>query len=109
ELAGADPARAVREAVMYRDLDGARDIPAVIDARMRRTVSTMTPRPTRAWADRVPDVADPQIREYLRKLATLMDERRERIGQHAIEHQPAWAVKALGPVPDDPGERDRWE
>ena len=29
--------------------------------------------------------------------------------QHAAEHQPAWAVKALGPVPTDPGERERWQ
>jgi len=37
-----------------------------------------------------------------------MDERRERIGQHAAQHQPAWAVKALGPAPDGPRERERW-
>jgi hypothetical protein len=109
ELAGADPAEAVRRAVRSRDLSGARDIPAVIDARMRRSVNAMAPRPAGRWADRVPEAADPEIREYLGKLATLMDERRERIGQHAAEHQPAWAVKALGPVPGDPGDRDRWQ
>ena len=76
---------------------------------MRRSVNAMTPRPAGRWADRVPEVADPEIREYLGKLAMLMDERRERIGEHAAEHQPAWAVKALGPVPGDPGERDRWQ
>jgi hypothetical protein len=38
-----------------------------------------------------------------------MDERRERIGGYAARHQPAWALKALGPVPDDPGERERWQ
>ena len=76
---------------------------------MRRSVNAMTPQPAGRWADRVPEVADPEIREYLGKLATLMDERRDRIGEHAAEHQPAWAVKALGPVPDDPGERDRWQ
>src|SRR5205814_3901040 len=69
----------------------------------------MTPRPTGQWTDRVPQVADQEIRAYLAKLARLMDERRERIGQYAAEHQPTWAVKALGPVPDDPGERDRWQ
>jgi hypothetical protein len=63
---------------------------------------------TGRWAGRLLDVADPEINEYLGQLTTLMDERRERIGQHAVEHQPAWAVKALGPVLDDPGERDRW-
>src|SRR6516165_3531529 len=109
ELAGQDPAMAVRDAVRSHDLAGAGDIPAVTDARMRRSVNTMTPRPTSRWADRVPDPSDPEVREYLGKLATLMDERRDRIGQHAAEHQPAWAVKALGPVPDDPGEREHWE
>jgi hypothetical protein len=76
ELAGEDPARAVREAVQSRDLAGARDIPAVIGARMRRSVNVLAPRPAGRWADRVPSVADPEMREYLGKLATLMDERR---------------------------------
>jgi len=108
ELAGVDPAKAVREAVGSRDLAGARDIPAVIDARMRRSVNAMTPRPAGRWAHRVPEVADPEIREYLGKLAVLMDERRERIGEHAAQRQPSWAVKALGPVPGDHRKRDRW-
>jgi AAA domain/TrwC relaxase len=108
ELAGADPAEGVREAVEFRDMAGARDIPAVIDARMRPSVNALAPRRFGRWADRVPEVADPEIRQYLGQLATLMDERRERIGEHAAEHQPAWAIKALGPVPGDPGERERW-
>jgi AAA domain/TrwC relaxase len=109
ELAGSDPGEVVRQAVQSRDLNGARDIPAVIDARMRPSVNVMAPQPDGRWADRVPQVADPAIRRYLGKLAVLMDERRERIGEHAAEHQPAWAVKALGPAPDDPGERERWQ
>src|SRR5262249_52025873 len=109
ELAGQDPARAVRGAVRAHDMAGARGIPAGIDARVRCSVNTMTPRPPGRWAGRVPEVADAEIRGYLAKLATLMDGRRGRIGQHAAEHQPAWAVKALGPVPDDAGERERWQ
>jgi hypothetical protein len=109
ELAGEDPATAVREAVRSHDLTGARDIPAVIDARMRRSVNAMIPRPAVRWADRVPEVPDPEIREYLGKLATQMDERRDRIGQHAADHQPAWAVNALGPAPADPDERQHWQ
>ena len=76
---------------------------------MRPSVNAATPRPVGRWADRVPAVPDPQIRDYLVQVATLMDERRERIGQHAVEHQLAWAISALGPVPDDPGERDHWQ
>jgi hypothetical protein len=109
ELAGQDPAQAVRDAVQSHDMTGARDIPAVIDARMRRSLNAMTPRPPGRWAGRVPEIADAEIRDYLAKLATLMDERRDRIGQHAAEHQPTWAVKALGPVPDDAEERQPWQ
>jgi len=109
ELAGTDPAETVRQAVASRDMAGARDIPAVIDARMRRSVNAMTPQLPGLWADRIPEVTDPEIRTYLGQLATLMDERRERIGGYAARHQPAWALKALGPVPDDPGERERWQ
>jgi hypothetical protein len=108
ELVGADPGAVARQAVRSRDLNGARDIPAVIDARMRPLVNAMAPQPAGPWADRVPQAADPAIRDHLAKLAVLMDERRDRIGQHAAQHQPAWAVKALGPAPDDPRERERW-
>jgi hypothetical protein len=109
ELAGADPAKTVRQAVGARDLTGARDIPAVIDARIRPSVKAMTPQPAGRWADRVPEVAELEMQDYLQKLAMLMDERRDRIGEHAVRYQPAWAVNALGPVADDPGERDRWQ
>jgi hypothetical protein len=96
ELAGKDPARPCGKPFSPVTWPAPGTFPAVIDARMRRSVNTMTPRPGGRWAGRVPEAADPQIREYLGHLATLMDERRERIGQHAAEHQPAWAVKAVG-------------
>jgi hypothetical protein len=53
-------------------------------------------------------VADPEIRRYLAELAAVMEERRERIGAHAAEQHPAWAVNALGPVPEDHDDRARW-
>lgn len=37
-----------------------------------------------------------------------MDARRVRIGEHAAQTSPAWAVNALGPVPDDPLDRLDW-
>jgi hypothetical protein len=96
ELAATDPATAVREAVASRDLAGARDIPAVLDARLRWSVNGVAPQPAGRWSDRVPQVADPEIGEYPGKLATLMDERRERIGEHAAEHQPAVGGQGAG-------------
>jgi len=31
-----------------------------------------------------------------------MDARKDRIGEHAASHPPAWTAAALGPVPPDP-------
>ncbi len=38
-----------------------------------------------------------------------MDARKDRIGEHAAEHTPPWAVNALGPVPDHPLNRLDWQ
>jgi hypothetical protein len=34
-----------------------------------------------------------------------MDARKDRIGEHAADHAPPWAVVALGPVPGHPLDR----
>jgi hypothetical protein len=54
-------------------------------------------------------LADPELHEYVRRLAEAMDERAGRIGEHAAEVRPDWAVRALGPVPADPAERLDWQ
>jgi hypothetical protein len=46
---------------------------------------------------------------YLTELAQAMDERKARIGEHAAEHSPTWAIQAIGPVPDEPLARLDWE
>ena len=38
-----------------------------------------------------------------------MDARKDRIGEHAAEHAPPWAVTALGPVPQNPLDRLDWQ
>ena len=38
-----------------------------------------------------------------------MDARKDRIGEHAAENAPPWAVTALGPVPEDPLDRLDWQ
>jgi len=48
ELAGLNPARVLAEAIAERDLAGARDIPAVLDARIRHRTGSLIPvRPAR--------------------------------------------------------------
>jgi AAA domain/TrwC relaxase len=109
ELAGADLDQAVSVAVRSRRLDGARDVHAVLDSRLRALTEPMVPQPQGPWASRVPPVVDADRQQYLRDLAQAMDERKGRIGQHAAQASAPWAVGALGPVPDDPAERADWE
>jgi conjugative relaxase-like TrwC/TraI family protein len=109
ELAGLDPAEVARSAVASRDLAGARDVASVVDARIRQRMYPLLPRPQGPWSDRVPQLPDPGRHAYLAEIATMMDDRKQRIGQHAAENTPAWAVKALGLVPTGPAARCEWE
>jgi hypothetical protein len=109
ELAGLDAAGVLADAIAERDLAGARDVPAVIDARIRARTASLVPPPPPAWSAQVPETADPERRNYLTQIAVLMDARKERIGEHAAEHALPWAVSALGPVPDDQPGRAAWQ
>ena len=88
-----------------RDLTGARDIPAVIDARIRRRHGDLVPLPAPSWSAQVPETADPERRRFLTQLAAAMDDRRRRIGEHAAASSLPWAVAALGAAPEDPAAR----
>jgi AAA domain/TrwC relaxase len=109
ELAGLDPAEVARSAIESRDLAGARDIAAVIDTRIRQRVYPLLPQPQGPWSERIPQVPDAERQAYLAGIAAMMDGRKQRLGDHAASHTPAWAVKALGPVPDDQEARKDWE
>ena len=109
ELAGLDPAEVLRIAIASRDLAGARDIAAVLDARIRPRVHPLLPQPQGPWASRVPQLPDPDRQAYLAQIAAMMDDRTRRLGQHAAQTAPAWAITALGPVPADPAARRDWE
>ena len=109
ELAGLDPAEVTRTAIASRDLAGARDIASVLDARIRPRVDPLLPQPQGTWAERVPQLLDPGRRAYLAEIAAMMDGRKQRLGQHAAEIAPVWAITALGPVPDDAAVRQEWE
>jgi hypothetical protein len=108
-LAGLDPAEVLTTAIRQRSLTGARDIASVIDARIRRRITGMAPLPQPLWAQRIPDHVEPGHEQYITGLAAAMDQRTQRIGEQATEHQPAWAVTALGPVPADPLDRLSWQ
>ena len=109
ELAGADARQVLARAIGERDLVGARDVAAVIDARIRRREGSRVPAPAGSWSQQVPEVADPGQQVYLAQLAALMDARKARIGEHAATAALPWAVSALGPVPQDQTARAKWE
>ena len=109
ELAGLDPAQVLAEAIAERDLAGSRDIGAVLDARLRHRLGTMVPLPARPWSQQVPALADPARQAYVTEMAALMDARKDRIGEHAADHPPAWATAALGQVPAGGAGRLEWQ
>ena len=61
------------------------------------------------WSAQVPALADPERRAYVAEIAALMDARKDRIGEHAADHAPPWAIAALGPVPGHPLDRLDWQ
>lgn len=109
ELAGLDPGEVAATAIRSRSLEGTRDLASVLDARMRAMTEPLVPQPQRPWSERVPQIADPQRQQYVRRLAEAMDARKERIGEHAAEAQPEWAQRALGAAPEDPAARLDWQ
>jgi conjugative relaxase-like TrwC/TraI family protein len=109
ELAGLDPGQVLAEAIGERDLAGARDVPAVVDARIRSRFGSLVPRPADPWSVQVPGIADAERRGYAARIAALMDARKDRIGEHAADHALPWAVAALGPVPAHLPDRLVWQ
>jgi hypothetical protein len=109
ELAGLNAGQVLADAVGERDLVGARDIAAVIDARIRRRTGTLIPLQAPPWSAQRTGIADPERRAYAEQVAALMDARKERIGEHAASSTLSWAVSALGPVPEDPLTRLEWQ
>ena len=110
ELAGHDPDAVLRAAVTARDLDGVESPARVLHHRITgRLTGRLTPRLREGVADLIPhhlrDAAgtgpDALRAQWLRDRAEAADERRHELGARTADEAPAWAVDALGPVPDD--------
>ena len=111
--AGLDVGQVLAAAIAEQDLAGARDLAAVIDARLRYRIGAVVPAPAGPWSAQVPPITDPERRAFAAQIAaqiaTTMDARKDRIGEHAAEHALPWAVAALGPVPENPLDRLDWQ
>jgi len=101
ELSGLDPEEVVGLATERR-LEGLEHARKGLQARLAHLTNHLVPLPERPFSERVPEVGDSEMQEYLGQLAEAHDDRRERLGEHAAEIEEPWAVKVLGPVPDDP-------
>jgi hypothetical protein len=62
ELAGQDAEQVLTAAIAERDLVGARDVPSVLDARIRHRVNPLIPLPARPWPEQVPEITYPEQR-----------------------------------------------
>ena len=109
EAAGLDAGEVIQAAVNSHTLADARSIAGVLHKRLSLIVGPLVPRPQKPWNDRPRQFDDPEIAQHEADLRRAMDERVERLGEHAVETSPAWAVQALGPVPDDPVARLDWQ
>jgi hypothetical protein len=107
EAAGLSSEQALRDAIAQRPLTGARDVAAVIDARIRDDIASLVPLPADPWSAQAPEGAPHP--EYAARLAEAMHARKERLGEFTAEAAPLWAVHALGPIPEDPLDRLDWE
>ena len=109
ELAGLDVGQVLAAAIAERDLAGARDLAAVIGARLRYRTGALVPAPAGPWSAQVAAIADPERRTYFTQIAAMMDARKDRISEYTAEHAAPWAVAALGPVPEDLLDRMDWQ
>jgi len=109
EAAGYDAGEVIQRAVASRSLGDARDIAAVVNARIQDAIGSPAPRPAATWAEQVPGNAEGETRRFLEEVAQAADDRQVRIGENLALWPQAWTVKAFGPVPADPVARLDWE
>lgn len=124
EVDGHDPRELLTHTVAERELDTADSLAEVLHYRLTRDLETREApgaserprRPQVSFMDRTPEpvgLEPPGLVEvmtraaYARQLAHAMDQRREELGNQAVQEQPAWAHD-LGPVPDEPLQREEW-
>ncbi|MET8129314.1 hypothetical protein ABZV67_43565 [Streptomyces sp. NPDC005065] len=60
-----------------------------------------------SWTERTPNIPGDEGRAA-REIAEAMDERRDVLGERLTEDAPEWAVRHLGPVPEDLLDRAEW-
>jgi hypothetical protein len=108
EAAGVDGPAAVRRAIASGHLEDAESVAKVVDWRIRQQIAGLPANAARSWREQVPSTGNAELDRYAHELATAMDDRQRRLGEHVAASQPTWA-RALGPVPEHPLDRADWE
>lgn len=113
EQAGNDPAALLRHAAMdprgftVKDRKTGEQVPVesvarVLSSRISSTVAksagSATPPPSTA---KIPAGVSPNVYLYLENRHQRLEERRAHLGAQTAQEAPEWAVRALGPVPED--------
>ncbi|MBV9447733.1 MAG: relaxase domain-containing protein [Streptosporangiaceae bacterium] len=107
EVAGHDPNQVLATAVTQRDFAGVADLGLIIQGRIRANLHGQLAPQLHSTVDLVPREmrGDPRIT----RLVETADARRAELAARVAETQPEWAIQHVGPVPDDPFERARWD
>jgi hypothetical protein len=109
ELAGHDPRQTLTDALSESPLTGAKNVTNVLYARITDGGTRRFDPTGSSYADWVPRTDSPEWNDYLTALAAAADRRTAELGRAATDDPPAWALEALGPVPNDRTERGEWE
>jgi hypothetical protein len=109
ELAGHDPRRTLTDAIGDGPLTGAKNLTNVLHARITDGGTRRFDPTGSSYAEWAPRTDNPEWNDYLAALAAAADQRTAELGRAAADDPPAWAIEALGPVPDNRTERDEWE
>jgi hypothetical protein len=112
EQGGGDRLEVLREALDRRaasgqrlGFSGARSVAQVLSTRIQEVRTPGEPLAERA----VPaDLPEPE-RRYIERQHEKLADRQASLGSEVAEEAPAWAVRAFGPVPEEPVERLSWE
>ncbi len=105
EQAGHKPLTLLRHALAVRSMDGAHFYAQVLADRIDRAHGL--PAPDLNTIDQAPDRITPDTSGYLTQIRALLDDRRHELGQNLAADPPAWALNAIGPVPDETAQAAR--
>lgn len=105
EQAGHDSAEVLRAAVGTRDFAGSRSVAQVLSNRISSRLTETDPTGNAP----VPEGLTPGASAFLQGIDDRMRDRELVLGAETAQSAPEWAVRALGPVPEDEAGRAEWE